>query len=219
MHVDSVYLASLVYCLIQVLRTGTWRRYPLFTVSTAAAAIFEAAYQPYSPEWLKSCFALLVTPLMALRALAVAEAFVRSSAGFRQRKLVAAAALCFALLFAAIVAWRFNAVDVLHSAIQARRVVVVALSAFLGVYMLLMWSVGYKRSGLADSHVLLMFLSCAVMSSSAVLRMAFPFGIWEALATSSYAASALVYLTWGTVIAFRELPPVPQVLNAPCSAD
>ncbi len=213
---DLVYLLALTFCLIQILRTGTWRRYPLFTASTAAAAVFEMAYQPYSAEWLKSCFAWLVTPLLVLRALAVAEAFVRSSSGFRQRKLVAAAALCFALLFAAVVAWRFNAADVLHSAIQARRVVVVALSAFLGVYMLLMWSVGYKRSGLADNHVLLMFLSCSVMASSVVLRMAYPVGIWEALATSSYAAAALVYITWGAVIGAQELPPCPQPLGSQC---
>ena len=213
---DLVYLLSLTYCLIQVLRTGTWRRFPLFAVSTAAAAVFEIAYQPYSAAWLKSCYASMVMPLLVLRSLAVAEAFVRSSAGFRQRKLIAAAALCFALLFAVIVAWRFNALDVLHSAIQARRVVVVALSAFLGTYMLLMWSVGYRRSGLAGLHVLLMFLACSVMAASVLLRMAYPVGIWEALAASSYAAASLVYITWGILISAQELRPVLRPLGIRC---
>ena len=184
-----------------------------------AAILFQIAYDPHSPQWLRDAYPAAVSFGLALRALAVGEAFVKSAAGMKYRKFIAVSALSFALLFASVIAWRFTSGDALASAIHARRVVVVALSAFLGVYMLLMWSVGYKRSGLADSHVLLIFLSCAVMASSAVLRMAFPFGIWEALATSSYAAAALVYLTSGTVIAFRELPPVPQALNAPCSAD
>jgi len=213
---DLVYLLSLMYCLYQVLRTGAWKRFPLFAVSTAAACVFELSYQPYSAAWLKSCYAWLVMPLLALRSLAVAEAFVRSSTGFKHRKLIAAGALCFALLFAAVIAWRFNAVDVLHSAIQARRVVIIALAAFLGVYMLLMWSIGYQRSGQADMHVLLMFLACAVMASSVILRMATPGGIWEALSKSSYAAASLVYLSWGLLFSAQELPPARLPLESRC---
>lgn len=213
---DLVYLLSLSVCFAVTVRTGQYRRFPLFAAATLAAILFEVAYQPFTAAWLRSWYAALVTPLLALRALSVAEAFVRSSIGFRQRKLIAATALCFALLFATVIAWRFNALDVLHSAIQARRVVVVGLAAFLGVYVLLMWSLGYRRAGVADFHVFLMFSLCSVMACSTVLRMAHPVGIWAALNDASYAACSLVYFTWAWLFSIRELPPYLLPLENHC---
>jgi hypothetical protein len=201
---DLVFVISTTVCLAALLLAGMWRKLPLFTVATLASMLFELSYQPYSASWLKSWYPWLLTPLLTLRTLAVAEAFVVSSAGFRQRRMIAAAALFLALLFAAVVAWRFAATDVLHSMIQTRRVVVVGLSGFLGVYIMLMWSVGYKRSGLFDFHVVLMFLLCSVMAASAVLRMAYPVGIWQAANDASYAACSMVYLTWAVAFVTPE---------------
>jgi len=152
-----------------------------------------------------------VTPLLACRALAVAEAFCLSSNGLRQRRLIASSALFIALLFAAIIAWRFASADVLHSAIQARRVVVVGLAAFLGVYMLLMWSIGYKRDGIFDFHVLLLFLLCSVMGASSVLRMARLLSAWQAANDASYAACSLIYATWVVAFWIQEHPLVPPL--------
>jgi hypothetical protein len=208
-HMDLVFVISTTMCLSALLLAGMWRKLPLFTIATLASLLLELSYQPYSAGWLKSWYPWLVTPLLACRSLAVAEAFVVSSHGFRHRRMIAAAALFLALLFAAVIAWRFASADVLHSAIQARRVVVVGLSAFLGVYMLLMWSVGYKRSGVFDLHVLLMFLLCSVMGATSVMRMARLLESWQAANDASYAACSMVYLTW--VVAFwtqgRQLDP------------
>lgn len=216
---DLFFVVSVAACLAALMILGVWRRLPLFTLATAASLLFELSYQPYSSGWLKSWYPWLVTPLLACRALAVAEAFFVSSANFRQRRLIAASALFIALLFADIVAWRFAATDVLHSAIQMRRVVVVGLSAFLGVYMLLMWSVGYKRAGLLDLHVLLMFLLCSVMGASSVLRMARMLETWQAANDASYAACGLIYLTWVAAfsIPMRPLdPPLPETRATAC---
>lgn len=207
---DLFFVVSVAACLAALMILGVWRRLPLFTLATAASLLFELSYQPYSSGWLKSWYPWLVTPLLLCRTLSVAEAFCVSSTGFRQRRLIAAAALFIALLFAAIVAWRFAATDVLHSAIQMRRVVVVGLSAFLGVYMLLMWSIGYKRSGLLDLHVLLMFLLCSIMGASSVLRMARMLETWQAANDASYAACALIYLTWVAAFSIPMRPHGPQ---------
>lgn len=204
---DVLYLLSIAACLIQLARTGYARRLPLFALSVVGAIGFEVAYQPYSPEWLRSSYVLFVTPLLTLRALSVAEAFVVSSRGFQHRRLLAAAGVMIALLFAAIIAWRYGGGDVLHSAIHARRVVVVGLAAFLGVYLLLLWSTGYRRSGAVDFHVVMLFALCSVMASTAVLRMAYPSGIWQAANEVSYAACALIYLT---MAASYEIPARPH---------
>lgn len=216
---DLVFVVSVAVCLVALLIAGMWRKLPLFTIATLASLLFELSYQPYSSDWLKSWYPWLVTPLLACRALAVAEAFFTSSANFRQRRLIAAAALFIALLFAAVIAWRFAATDVLHSAIQMRRVVVVGLAAFLGVYMLLMWSVGYRRSGLLDIHVLLMFLLCSVMGASSVLRMARLLDSWQAANDASYATCSLIYLTWAVAFWIPERPldpPLPETRATAC---
>ena len=213
---DTIYLLAMLACLVQTCRTGFWRRAPIFAAATAASIAFDVAYQPYSPAWLRSYYVAAVTPLLAFRALAVAEAFVISSTGQRSRRLIAASSVLLALMFAAVIAWRFAAADVLHSAVQARRVVVVALAAFLGVYVLLMWSIGYRRSGMVDLHVLLMFLLCATMATSSVLRMAKLLDSWQAASDVSYAACALVYLTWALSFSIRELPHVPPPPGIQC---
>ena len=213
-----MYLLSMMGCLVQLFRTGFARRLPLFTLATCASIGFEISYQPYSMAWLRDWYPWMVSPLLACRALAVGESFVVSSTGFRHRRMIAAAALFLALLFAAVIAWRFAATDVLHSAIQARRVVVVGLSAFLGVYTMLMWSVGYRRSGLLDFHVVLLFLLCSVMGLSAVLRMAYPVGIWQAANDASYAACSLLYITWGVAFSIPMHPPVLPLLGTHSTA-
>lgn len=172
-----------------------------------AAILFQIAYDPHSPQWLRDAYPPAVSFGLALRALAVGEAFVRSAAGMKHRKLIAVSALSFALLFASVIAWRFTSGDALASAIHARRVVVVGLAAFLGTYMLLMWTTGYKRSGVVDHHVLLMFCACTVMAGSAVIRMAYPGERWAALNDSAYAANAFVYLTWALLFGTPALPP------------
>lgn len=203
----------MVVCLVQLWRTGFGRKLPLFALATCASVCFELSYQPYSMGWLKTWYPWMVTPLLACRALAVAEGFVASSRGFRHRRMIAAAALFLALMFAAVIAWRFAANDILHSAIQARRVVVVGLSAFLGVYILLMWSVGYRRSGVFDFHVLLMFLLCFVMGAASVLRMAYSIGIWQTANDASYAACSILYLTWAVAFELPANPLVPPLLG------
>lgn len=204
---DTVYLASLAICLWQLVRTGYCKHLPLFTAATTASMIFELTYNPHSMPWLKSWYVWLVTPLLALRVLAVSEAFIASSTGFKQRRVIAAAAVILALLFAAVIAWRFNAKDALYSAIQARRVIVVGLAAFLGIYILLMWSMGYRRSGLIDNHVMLLFLFFTTLATAVVLRMAYPVGIWNALNSASYLTCALLNITWA--VAF-EIPAPPH---------
>lgn len=196
----------MVVCLALMVRSGYFFILPCFGAATIASVLFEVAYRPYSPEWLKEWYPWIVTPLLAFRALAVAEAFIVSSARFRDRRAVASAAVFIALLFAAVIAWRFAAADVLYSAIQARRVVVVGLAAFLGVYMLLMWSVGYRRSGLLDFHVLLLFLFCSVLSVTSILRMAGMLGSWQAAGEISYAACSLVYFTWALAFGLPRYP-------------
>lgn len=212
---DLLYLLSLVACLGQLLRTGYARRLPLFALSVAVAICFELTYQPYSPSWLRDSYARMVAPLLVLRALAVGEAFVVSSRGFAQRRFIAAAAVLLGLLFAAVMAWRFGGGDVLDSAIHARRVVVVGLAAFLGVYLLLLWSTGYKRSGVLDFHVVLLFSVCSVMACTAVLRMAHQGGIWQAADTVAYAACALIYLTWAASFSIPARPLDPQLHGSP----
>lgn len=211
---DLVFVISTTACLAALLLAGMWRKLPLFTIATLASLLFELSYQPYSAGWLKSWYPWLVTPLLACRALSVAEAFWISSTGFRQRRLIAASALFLALMFAAVIAWRFAATDVLHSAIQMRRVVAVGLAAFLGVYMLLMWSVCYQRSGLLDLHVLLMFLLCSVMGATSVMRMARLLDSWQAANDASYAACSLVYITWAVAFAIPEHPLEPPLLGS-----
>ena len=208
---DLVFVVSVAACLAALIGMGVWRRLPLFTLATAASLLFELSYQPYSSGWLKSWYPWLVTPLLACRALAVAEAFCLSSTELKQRRLIASSTLFLALLFAAVIAWRFAATDILHSAIQARRVVVVGLAAFLGVYILLMWSIGYKRSGLLDFHVLLMFLLCSVMGTSSVMRMAQLLSAWQAANDASYAACSLIYATWVVAFWIQEHPLVPPL--------
>ena len=210
---DLVFVFSIATCLTALLLAGTWRRLPLFTVASVLSLLFELSYQPYSSDWLKTWYPWMVTPLLVLRALAVAEAFIVSSTELRNRRMIAAAAVFFSLLFAAVIAWRFSTADMLHSAIQARRVVVVGLSAFLGVYMLLMWSVGYRRSGLMDFHVLLMFSFCSVLSVTSVLRMAGMLGSWQAAGDFSYAACSLIYLTWAVAFSTPERPRGLQLLE------
>lgn len=216
--VDLLYVLSLVACLGQLLLTGYARRLPLFALSVAVAICFELTYQPYSLPWLRDWYARMVTPLLVLRALAVAEAFVASSRGLPQRRLIAACAVMLGLLFAAVIAWRFGGGDALHSAIHARRVIVVGLAAFLGVYLLLTWSTGYRRSGAIDFHVVLLFALCSVMASTAVLRMAHPGGIWQAADTVAYAACALIYLTSAASFAIPEPPHGPLPRGIPTTA-
>jgi len=213
---NLVFVVSVTVCLVALLLAGMWRKLPLFTIATLVSLLFELSYQPYSNSWLKSWYPWLVTPLLLCRALSVAEAFCVSSTGFRQRRMIASAALCLALLFAAVIAWRFAATDVLHSAIQARRVIVVALAAFLGVYVMLMWSIGYRRSGVVDFHVLLLFLLCSVMASSSVLRMASTTSVWQATNDVSYIACSLIYLTWGAAFAIPMRPLDPPLLENHC---
>jgi hypothetical protein len=211
---DLVFVISTTACLAALLLAGMWRKLPLFTVATLASLLFELSYQPYSADWLKSWYPWLVTPLLACRALSVAEAFTVSSANFRQRHVIASAAMFLALMFATVIAWRFAATDVLHSAIQMRRVVVVGLAAFLGVYMLLMWSIGYKRAGILDLHVLLMFLLCSVMGTTSVMRMARLLDSWQAANDASYAACAMVYFTWAVAFLIPMRPLGPPLLGS-----
>lgn len=213
---DLVFVISITACFAALLLTGTWRKLPLFTVATLASLLFELSYQPHSAGWLKSWYSWLVTPLLICRALSVAEAFCVSSTGFRERRLIAATALFLALMFVAVVAWRFAAADVLHSTIQMRRVVVVGLAAFLGVYILLMWSVGYRRSGLLDLHVLLLFSMCSVMGAISVMRMAKMLDSWQAANDVSYAACSMVYLTWAVAFSTPEHPLVPPLHGIHC---
>ncbi len=215
---DLVFVISTTVCLAALLLAGMWRKLPLFTVATLASMLFELSYQPYSVGWLKSWYPWLVTPLLVCRALSVVEAFTVSSTGFRQRHIIASAALFLALLFAAVIAWRFAATDVLHSTIQMRRVVVVGLSAFLGVYMLLMWSIGYKRAGVLDLHVLLMFLLCSVMSATSVMRMARLLDSWQAANDASYAACSMIYLTWAVAFVTPMRPLDPPLLGSQTTA-
>lgn len=193
---DLLYLLSLVACLFVTIWSRQYKRFPLFTASTLAAILFQIPHDPHSPQWLRDSYPMAVSFGLAVRSLAVGEAFVKSAAGIKHRKLIAVSALSFALLFASVVAWRFTSGDALSSAIHARRVVVVGLAAFLGTYVLLLWTTGYKRSGVADHHALLMFCACAVMAGSAVLRMAYPGENWAALNDSAYAANAVVYIIW-----------------------
>ena len=211
---DLFFVVSVAACLAALMVMGVWRKLPLFTLATVVSLLFELSYQPFSSDWLKSWYTWLVTPLLACRALAVAEAFFVSSTSFRHRRMIAAAALFIALLFAAIVAWRFAATDVLHSTVQARRVVVVGLSAFLGVYMLLMWSIGYKRAGLLDLHVLLMFLLCSVMGASSVMRMARLLDTWQAANDIAYTACSFIYLTWALAFLTPMRPLGPPLLGS-----
>lgn len=206
---ELCYALALVACLVQLIRTGYARRLPLFTAATVASLAFEACYQPYSLPWLRQWYPWLVSPLLLLRALAVAEAFVVSSRDFRQRRLIAAASVLLALLFASVIAWRFGGGDVLHSAIHARRVIVVGLAAFLGIYALLVWSAGYRRSGIIDAHVGLLFAVCAVMAAGSVARLAWPGGNWQAASDATYAACALIYLTWGASFSIPAPQPAP----------
>jgi hypothetical protein len=215
---DLVFVISMTACFAALLLAGMWRKLPLFTVATLASLLFELSYQPYSTDWLKSWYSWLVTPLLICRALSVAEAFTVSSTGFRQRHVIASAALFLALMFAAVIAWRFAATDVLHSAIQMRRVVVVGLAAFLGVYMLLMWSIGYKRAGMLELHVLLLFLLCSVMSATSVMRMARLLDSWQAANDASYAACSLIYVTWALSFSIPEHPLDPPLLGSQTTA-
>jgi hypothetical protein len=215
---DLVFVISTTACLAALLLAGMWRKLPLFTIATLASLLFELSYQPYSAGWLKPWYPWLVTPLLILRSLSVMEGSAVSSATLPQRRLIASAAIFLALLFAAMVAWRFAAADVLHSAIQARRVIVVGLAAFLGVYMLLMWSVGYRRSGLLDLHVLLMFLLCATMATSSVARMARLLDSWQAANDASYAACSLLYITWAAAFVLPMNPLDPPLLGSQTTA-
>jgi hypothetical protein len=203
---DVLYLLSLVACLLVTVWSRQYKRFPLFAASTLAAILFQIAYDPHSPQWLRDAYPSAVSFGLAIRVLAVGEAFVKSAAGMKHRKLIAVSALSFALLFASVIAWRFTSGDALASAIHARRVVVVGLAAFLGTYMLLMWTTGYKRSGVADNHVMLMFCACTVMAGSAVLRMAYPGENWAAWNDSAYAANTFVYLIWALLFG----TPAPQ---------
>lgn len=213
---DLIFLISLFACLVQLVRSGYWKRLPVFAIATVFSIVFEFLYQPYSPAWLRSWYATLVTPLLLARVASVAEAFFVSSVGLRQRRLVAMSAVFLALLFAAVIAWRFSSTDVLHSAIQARRVLVVGMAAFLGVYILLMWSVGYRRSGMLDFHVVLMFFLCLSMAAFAVLRMAYPVGIWALANDAAYAACSAVYLTWALAFWLPANPLFPRLHENHC---
>lgn len=213
---DLVFVVCLSVCLVQLVRSGYWRVFPVFTASVVTSVAFELAYQPFSSAWLKGWYATFVTPLLVLRTLSVAEAFYKSSSGFQNRRMIAAATVFFALLFAAIVAWRFSATSPLYSAIQARRVVVVGLAAFMGVYLLLTWSLGYRRSGIVDTHALLLFLLCSVFAGASILRMAYPLGIWYMANAASYAACSLLYLTWAVVFAAPKYPPVRPLRPVSC---
>ncbi len=158
--------------------------------------VFEFSYQPFSKEWLRGWYALLVTPLLVIRGLATAEAFWLHAKQFPYRWHLALTTGLLALLFALVVAWRFDAVGAVRSAVQIRRVVVIGIAAFLGIYTLLIWSLGRWRTGFASVHLLLLFLVCLVMSISIVLRMAYPFGIWHAVNPIAYGVTAFIYLGW-----------------------
>ncbi len=191
-----VYFLALAAAAIQCFRSGCHRRAPFFFCGSVAAAAFELAYDPFDKAWMRNWYPLLVGPLLLARAASVIEAFWLDARRFPFRWPIAFATGSLATVFALLIAWRFNARNLMDGAIQSRRVAVVWLAAFLGIYILLVLIVKRWRLSFTSANLVLQSLLCLSMAISAVLRMAYPNGIWHAVNPIAYGVSAFIYLGW-----------------------
>lgn len=193
---DIVYLCSVGCACIYSIRSGTAQIVPCFAVSLGYLFFLELLYRPYSAAWLREWYAVAVGGYMALRVLAVAEAFLLHSYGHPRRRLLAISTIMLALMCAAIMTWQISGPTALLSAIQARRVIVVGLFAFLLIYCLLRWSMGEWRQSFASRHVLTQLMLQSVLAASSLLAIAAPEHWWWIIDPTSYALRSIVLVGW-----------------------
>ena len=190
-----VYLVAVGCACIYSIRSGTAQIVPCFAVSLGYLFFLELFYRPYSPAWLREWYAVSVGGYMALRVLAVAEAFLLHSYGHPRRRLLAISTIMLALMCAAIMTWQISGPTALLSAIQARRVIVVGLFAFLLIYVLLRWSMGEWKACFGSRHVLTQLAIAGVYALASLIRVVTPL-YWEECNAAAYALHALIIAAW-----------------------
>lgn len=208
----AAYFVALTFCLIQC--RHCWRSLPLFPLSVVATIAWEYSYQPFWPEWLQANYTIGIVPVLCLRFLAVCEAVALHSFAIQYRRLLIGTAVCFGLLFAAIMAWAYVPKDTLHTAIQLRRIAIIGMAGFLISYTVLPWSVRQWRSGFYGTHVILLAILCSTMAAASILRMAFPNQVWHGVDQTAICIAAVLYFTWAYLLS----PPAPQPYPLPRSA-
>ncbi len=198
------YLLSLVACLIFCRRV--WRALPFFTLSVFVVTIFEFAYQPYSGPWREQWYALLIWPVFVTRAMAVAEGAYVHLEFLPKKWIVYITATAFGLLAAAIVAWNMHAANVVRAG-QYRRVAMIGMTGFIAAYILLLWSAGQWRSGIAGRHVLFLLAICLSFTVPILLNMVYPGQLWWTVDPIAYGARTLIYLLWCLSISIPDRQP------------
>lgn len=209
---EVVYLVAVVVAFSQSLRSGSAQLVPCFAVSLGYLALLELFYRPFDSAWLNEWYAVAAGGYMAIRVLAVAEAFLIHSHGHPRRRLLAVSTIMLTLTCAAIMVWQITGPTALMSAIQARRVLTVGLFAFLLIYCLLRWSMGEWRSCFASRHILTQLSLSGALAAASLLAIAAP-EWWYVIDPIAYAAKAIILGVWtafaipGPPLAPAGLPP------------
>jgi hypothetical protein len=147
---------------------------------------------------------------MLFRMLAVAEAFLVHSQGHPRRKLLAVSSIMLAIVCASAMAWHVTGPTAVLSAIQARNAATVGLFCFLLVYVMLRWSMGEWRQGLASRHVLFMLAMQTALAIPVLLLIAAPPHWFWYIDPIFYAVKSILLLSWSMLA----IPGPPHVHSA-----
>lgn len=193
-----VYILALCAAAIQCFRSGYHERVPLFFWSIISSILYEIAAKQFDRSWQDVWYLPLISIVTAMRIFAAAEAFLQSARSLRL--LTAVAASSMATVFALTVAWQLSNASSLQNTVNARRVVLVWLAAFLGTYVMFLVS----TSLVPGAHLLLVTALCWTLAMASITRPYFP---WQAIDQAAFAICTAIYLSWALCFQTRRCAP------------
>lgn len=208
---EQLYFACLIGLAAQVIRRHVWRILPCFFVSVVAAALFQLAYQPYSPEWLRAAYPWLVVPLLGFRVLALAEALMEHAGPVPRRVVLFSS--CGVL--AAVALWIAFPADPVFNAVLFRRLVLITGAAYLGAYIAVQVLTLEWRPGFFGRHVWFLFASWVLFAAAPVVRLACPDDYWWAANGAFYMLHSLLLIAWSVRLGLVSQPSSLAALDRP----
>ena len=205
---NIVYIVAIACSLIYSIRSGTAQLVPCFAVSLGHLFIVELFYQPHSAAWLHEWYTIAAGVCVAMRILAVAEAFLLHSYGHPKRKQITIWVLMISLALTALMVLQVSGQTPLLSAIQARRVIVVGLFVFLLIYCMLRWSMGEWKQCFASRHILAQLAIAGAYAAASISRIILP-DYWAECNFAAYAVQAIIISVWSV----SAIPGPPLVIS------